>query len=148
LHLIGDRVPLPSIEATAKPLSVHHPDGRAMVLPRSDAFFSDTGAPGVYTLDTADGSRSFAVNLDPLESKTAAIEDVTLEKLGCRLASHAPKALDQNELRQMYNAELETRQKLWRTLVLATIAVLIVETWLAGRRVPGRPSVHAEALVT
>ena len=34
----------------------------------------------------------------------------------------------------MYNMELENRQKLWRWLILAAIGVLIVETWLAGRR--------------
>ena len=50
--------------------------------------------PGVYTLETPDGSRSFAINLDPLESKTTALEDVTLQKLGCRLASHSPKPFD------------------------------------------------------
>jgi Aerotolerance regulator N-terminal/von Willebrand factor type A domain len=148
LHLVYDRVPMPPIEPAAKPLSVHHPDGTIAAVPRSDASFSDTGAPGIYSVDTPDGSRSFAINLDPLESKTAALEDVTLEKLGCRLASHAPKPFNQAELRQMYNTELENRQKLWRTLVLATIGVLVVETWLAGRRAAGRRSVHAEAIVT
>ena len=148
LHLVYDRVPMPPIEATAQPLSVHHPDGTIAAVPRSETFFSDTGRPGVYTVDTPEGSRSFAVNLDPLESKTAALEDVTLEKLGCRLASHSPKPFDQAEIRQMYNTELENRQKLWRTLILATIGVLIVETWLAGRRVAGRGLAHAEAVVT
>ena len=33
----------------------------------------------------------------------------------------------------MQNAELENRQKFWRWLILATIGVLILETWLAGR---------------
>ena len=148
LHVVYDRVPMPPIELAAKPLAVHHPDGTITAVPRGDAYFSDTGLPGVYAVDTADGSRSFAVNLDPRESKTAALEDVTLEKLGCRLASHSPKPFDQSELRQMYNTELENRQKLWRTLILATIGVLIVETWLAGRRAAGRRAVHAEAMVT
>ncbi len=48
----------------------------------------------------------------------------------------------------MYNMELENRQKLWRWLILAAIRVLIVETWLAGRRAAGRRSAHAEAVVT
>ena len=91
---------------------------------------------------------SFAVNVDPLESKTTPLEDVTLEQLGCRLASHSPKPLDHGELRQMYNTELENRQKLWRWLILAAIGVLIVETWLAGRRAASRRSAQAEVMVT
>jgi hypothetical protein len=148
LHLVYDRVPMPPIEPAAKPLSVHHPDGTIAAVPRGDGTFSDTGVPGVYTVDTPEGSRSFAINLDPLESKTSALEDVTLEKLGCRLASHSPKPFDQSELRQMYNTELENRQKLWRALILAATLVLIVETWLAGRRAAARPRAHAEAMVT
>ena len=42
-------------------------------------------------------------------------------------------------MRQMQNAELEGRQKLWRPLILAVIAVLIVETWLAGLAGPSPP---------
>ena len=85
------------------------------------------------------GRASFAVNLDPLESKTAPLHVETLEQFGCRLASHSPKPLDHAELRQMHNAELEDRQKLWRWLILAAIGVLIVETWLAGRRAAAAP---------
>jgi hypothetical protein len=147
-HVIFDRVPMPAIEAAAKGLTVHKPDGAIAAIPRDNAFFSDTGEPGVYTVDTPDGSRSFAINLDPLESKTATLEDVTLEKWGCRLASHSPKPLNHAELRQMYNMELENRQKLWRWLILAAIGVLVVETWLAGRRAIGRRSAHAEAVGT
>ena len=75
------------------------------------------------------------MNLDPLESKTSPLHVETLEQFGCRLAnqSQARKLADQEQLRQMQNAELENRQKLWRWLILAAIGVLIVETWLAGR---------------
>jgi hypothetical protein len=148
LHLVSDRVPMPPLEDPVKPLTVHHPDGTVAIVPRSDSFFSDTALPGIYTVETPEGSLPFAINLDPLESKTAALEDVTLEKLGCRLASHSPKPLDQAELRQMYNSELENRQKLWRTLVLATIGVLVVETWLAGRHSAAHRLVRAEAVGT
>ncbi len=146
--LVFDRVPMPAIDPAAKGLTVRKPDGAITAVPRDIAFFSDTGDPGVYTVEDPDGSRSFAINLDPLESKTTALEDVTLQKWGCRLASQAPKPLNHAELRQMYNMELENRQKLWRWLILATTLVLIVETWLAGRRAAGRRSTHAEAVGT
>jgi hypothetical protein len=101
----------------------------------------------VFTVDTPGGARAFAVNLDPMESKTVPLHVETLEQLGCRLASHIPKNVDQEQLRQMYSAELENRQKLWRWLILAAIGVLIVETWLAGRLVRPRSS-RVEALTT
>jgi hypothetical protein len=146
--VVFDRVPMPAIEVAAKGLTVRKPDGAIAAVPRDSAFFSDTGEPGVSTVEEPEGSRSFAINLDPLESKTAALEDVTLQKWGCRLASQAPKPLNHAELRQMYNMELENRQKLWRWLILAATVVLIVETWLAGRRAAGRRSTHAEAVGT
>ena len=84
-------------------------------------------------VETAKGPREFAVNLDPLESKTAPLNVETLEQFGCRLAMSAARIENDRELmRQMQNAELEGRQKLWRPLILAVISVLIVETWLAG----------------
>jgi hypothetical protein len=147
-HIVLDRVPMPAIEETGKALSVRNPDGTVAAVRRGDSFYSDTGQPGVYTVDTPDGSRSFAINVDPLESKTATLEDVTLQKLGCRLASHSPKPLDQAELRQMYSVELENRQKLWRWLILAAIGMLIIETWLAGRRAVSRNAVNAELMAT
>jgi hypothetical protein len=40
----------------------------------------------------------------------------------------------------MQNAELENRQKLWRTLLLAALTVLLLETWLAGRTARRAPA--------
>ena len=69
----------------------------------------------------------------------------TLEQFGCRLVNRSRAKVDREHLRQMQNAELENRQKLWRWLIVAAIGVLIVETWLAGR-LKKRPA--PEALAT
>jgi hypothetical protein len=135
-HTVGDSVALPPEDAgTAVGPVVHKPDGTIVRLARGSTTFSDTDQPGVYTIDTAAGARSFVVNLDALESKTTPLHIETLEQFGCRLVNHsqARKQADQEQLRQMQNAELENRQKLWRWLILSAIALLIVETWLAGR---------------
>jgi len=134
-YVVHDRVPLPVVEKGAMPLIVHKPDGTIGKTTPNVQFFAETDQPGVFTVDTPGGARSFAVNLDPMESKTVPLNVETLEQLGCRLASHVPKNVDQEQLRQMYSAELENRQKLWRWLILAAIGVLVVETWLAGRLV-------------
>jgi hypothetical protein len=146
-YMVHDRVPLRAMENSAAALIVHKPDGAVVKTTPNSEFFAETDQPGVFTVDMPGGARSFAVNLDPMESKTVPLHVETLEQLGCRLASHIPKNIDQEQLRQMYSAELENRQKLWRWLILAAIGVLIVETWLAGRVARPRTS-RVEAVTT
>ncbi len=141
--LILDRLPLPAAEP-GRPIVVRKPDGGADPVPPGLAYFAGTDRPGVYTIEGPQPARSTAVNLDPMESRTSPIGAETLEQLGCRLAKPAREAADRDHLRQLQNAELEGRQKLWRDLILAAIGILIVETWLAGRA--HRP--RAEALAT
>jgi hypothetical protein len=138
-----DRVPLPGTDKT----TIRKPDGSTVDLETGATSFDGTDLPGVYAIDSPLGSRSFAVNLDPLESKTTPLGVETLEKLGVHLsAGPAKEALDREHLRQLQNAELEGRQKLWRALILAAIGILILETWLAGRLT--RPSPPLEALAS
>ncbi len=141
-HRVYERVALPSGNDAAG-LVVQRPDGVVVPLELKSAFFDATDQPGVYTV----GLSSFAVNLDPAESKTSPLNAETLEQFGCRLTTPARKAADRANLRQMQNMELEGRQKLWRWLILAAIGVLIVETWLADR-LNGPRLAQAEALST
>ena len=150
LH-VNDRVPLPAEETAtqAKRRVVHKPSGATVETAVGSAAFAETDEPGVYTVETSagGGARSFAVNLDPSESKTAPLHVETLEQFGCRLSNPLRKQADAEQLRQMHNGELEGRQKLWRWLILTAIGVLVVETLLAGRL--SRPSsARAEALAT
>lgn len=140
--LVHDRVPVPS---AAKELVVHRPDGTSRKLEPGTVAFSETDQPGIYTADTPDGPRSFAVNLDPAEGRTTPLQIETLEQLGCRLVKNAPEATDRALRRQLHNAELEGRQKLWRWLILAVVGVLLLETWLAGRHVAAHSARTAEA---
>jgi hypothetical protein len=134
--VVNASVPLPDM-GTGGASSVRKPDGATIQLKPSDTTFADADLPGVYTLESPSGLRSFAVNLDPSESKTSPLPVETLEQLGVRLTGGEAESISAEQRRQMLNAELEGRQKLWRWLILATAGVLIVETWLAGRT--GRP---------
>lgn len=144
---VHDRVPLPPGKEEAKRLAVHKPDGAEVKPEPAKEFFLDTDEPGVYRMVTTDGSRFFAVNVDPLESKTSPLHVETLEQFGCRLANPLHRVIDPEQRRQMHNAELENRQKVWRWLIVAAIGVLIVETWLAGRLTRSRAA-RAEALAS
>ncbi len=125
--LVGDAVPLPE--------GVEHvitkPDGAKV---RARSLFTETDLPGVYTDGTAAGARTFAVNLDPLEGRTAPLALETFEQYGCRPARGEGPRIDQAQLALAKDAEQEGRQKAWRPLVVAALVVLIIETWLAGRR--------------
>ncbi|WP_165219399.1 BatA domain-containing protein [Aquisphaera insulae] len=138
-RLVGDRIPLPEGSG-----SVRKPDGSAATLAAGASSFDGTDAPGVYAIETARGPLEFAVNVDPAESRTAPLDAETLERLGCRLAKDGANVEpDRESMRQLQVEELEGRQKLWRPLILAVLAILIVETWLGGWR--GRPRAnHAE----
>jgi Aerotolerance regulator N-terminal/von Willebrand factor type A domain len=146
--VVGARVPLPATEGAGSDLVVHTPDGAKAKVAAGAGVFAETEQPGVYTIETPAGQRPFAVNLDSAESKTAPLNHETLEQLGCRLVSHSKPIVDHEQIRQMQNAELENRQKLWRWLILAAIAVLTVETYLAGRTAVRSRLARAEVVAT
>lgn len=130
-YRIGDRVPVPP---AAGPAGVRKPDGTTVDLAPDAAAFDGTDQPGVYTLLTTAGPRPFAVNLDPQESLTTPVPAETLEQFGCRLVKRGAADAQPPDDRQQRNAELERSQSLWRVLIFAAIAVLLVETGLAGWR--------------
>jgi hypothetical protein len=141
---VGDRVPLPA-EWTAAGVTVRKPDSSVVTLAAESRFFDGTDQPGVYTMETPAGPKPFAVNLDPQESLTSPLPAETLEQMGCRLTKRVRDDANAQHERQMRDVELEGRQTLWRWLALAALAVLLVETWLAGRMSRSRPS-GAEAV--
>jgi hypothetical protein len=140
---VGDAIPLPPARDPAKPLSVLRPDGVRTAVESGATSFSGTDRPGIYVVEGGETPRGFAVNLDPLEGRTTPLEPEAFEKLGAKLAKAGSPELDREQARQMRNAELEGRQKLWRWLILATIGVLIVETLYAGRKVRPRAETAA-----
>ncbi|QDV32786.1 BatA domain-containing protein [Tautonia plasticadhaerens] len=142
---VGDRIPVPEGDGERV---VRTPGGSDVVLSAGTDEFSGAEVPGVYAVEGPDGPRRFAVNLDPAEGRTDPLEVAALEQLGVRMAGREADEADEAEARrQLMNAELERRQKLWRWGVVAAIGILIVETWLAGRFARPRPA-RAEAVAS
>jgi hypothetical protein len=74
------------------------------------------------------------VNLDAAESRTAPLPADELERLGAPIAAPVITPVQGPEPKvRLQNSELENRQKLWRWFLLTALAVLLFETWLAGR---------------
>jgi hypothetical protein len=141
---VGDRVPLPPRDRATRNTMIRKPDGTSEPIGPTTAFFDATDLPGVYTLELPGGPLSFAVNLDPLESKTNPMGAESIEQRGVHLAQKAKKEVNPEERRQLHNEELESRQQIWRWLILAVIGILLLETWLAGRTANRSGPVRAE----
>ena len=74
------------------------------------------------------------------------MDDEILEQYGVSLGDH-PTATEKNQRqRQLRDVELEARQTLWRWLLVAALCVLVLETWLAGRK--SRPTMAPVGEVT
>lgn len=149
-YTVGDAVPLAQSDRRSSAATVIRlPDERTIQLASGEGAFSETVVPGIYTVASAPGRPRFSVSLAPDESKTSPMPIEQLEALGVPL--HVPQdkpTVKQAETRrrQLQRRELENRQKLWRWLLAAAIALLFAETWLAGR-MAGRRSPSPDGTV-
>lgn len=143
-HRVGEPVVLASTTSAAPgAVTVRLPDGATAEVPAGHGRFTATGFPGVYGAGPDVAPAGFVVNLAPSESRTAPMPLDALERLGVPVSGAVPTP-EQAAARQerLQRAELESRQKLWRWFLAATLAVLLVETVLAGwsarRAAPGQ----------
>ncbi len=132
---VGDQVPLDSApgRTDAAGGKVRAPGGAEIALAAGATSFAQTSQPGIYELTAGGRTQRFAVNLDANESHTAPLATDELERLGVPVAVTRPQpavAADKKILLQ--GIEAEGRQKLWRWFIAATLAVLLVESALAG----------------
>ncbi len=136
-------------------LTVTAPDGRTFKLGPGATHFDQADMPGVYAVNSEDATDPpwrFAVNLDPRESDVTPVSADLFESLGVTLDRDDPEAAAAEAKRQadLLAVELEQQHKIWRWLIVAALAVLGVETWLAGRysRLPAAPSAAPDAAVS
>jgi hypothetical protein len=133
-YLVGDPVQVGGPSTNTSPsFTVLAPDG-SQTNAVSGRRFLQTDLPGIYTVTAGQSTQRFAVNLDPLESRTSPLAVEELERLGVQLKNRPQESAQQFEERQqkLLNSELENRQKLWRWLIVAALIVLLAETALAG----------------
>ncbi|HVX13518.1 MAG TPA: BatA domain-containing protein [Pirellulales bacterium] len=129
--IVGHDAPLP--QALTRDAIVEKPDGTRRPLAAGTKTFSDADQPGIYRLHLDEGEHAFAVNLAAAESSTAPMPLDSLEQLGVRFATRLTRAERAEQSRQQRDTELESRQHLWRWLIVEALALLVLESWLAGR---------------
>jgi hypothetical protein len=114
-------------------LIIHKPDGSESRPAAGAKSFAQTDQPGIYEIDSGADLQRFAVNLSAMESNTAPLELEQLEQLGVKSGAVLSKTERLDRIRQQRDTELESRQKIWRWLVVGALGVLILETLWAGR---------------
>jgi Aerotolerance regulator N-terminal/von Willebrand factor type A domain len=128
-YFVGDPIPLGGGQGS----TVRRPDGTAVVLPAGTASFGDTLVPGVYGIESGGRSWRVAVNVAATESRTEPLATDELERYGAPGSKTAPEIAQAAQREALLQAaEAESRQKLWRWLLGATLAVLLVESVVAG----------------
>ena len=132
-YQVGDPIPLGPAEGASEGTTITQPDGTTVSLAPGAASFGGALQPGIYVVSA--GSRSFrvAVNVAASESRTEPLAPDELERYGAPGPRNPPDSA-RSELRQaaLRAEEAEGLQKLWRWLLSATLAVLLVESALAG----------------
>lgn len=129
-YFVGQEVNLSSLADTGA-ISIQTPSGDLIPL-NDDSRFRETSEPGIYTIQTAESSIRFAVNLHPSESDTTPILEETLLGLGIpfhqTISSETTNPLVEETKRKLKAAEIENSQKFWRWIVGAALLVAILET--------------------
>jgi hypothetical protein len=129
--VIGDVVPLPAEGGTT---AIRTPAGTDVALDgAATATFTETAVPGVYELIGGARAQRFAINLDANESRTSPLGPDELEQLGVPVARAKTEAIvPADKKTTLQGLEAENRQKLWRWFIVATLAILLLESALAG----------------
>ena len=72
-------------------------------------------------------------NLDSAEARTSPLPPDELERLGAPVTVEPSSVvLAPEQQAKLHRDELESQQKLWRWIIVLTLGVLLIETWLAG----------------
>jgi hypothetical protein len=127
--IVGQPVGLPDRKSG---LVVVTPSGKEQKIDADAKRFDAASEPGVYRVRSLADESQFAVNLPTAESNTAPLDLEQIEQFGVQLAGSKTKAERLDRVRQQRDTELESRQKIWRWLLVAALGVLVFETVWAG----------------
>ena len=94
-------------------------------------------SPGIHAFTSSADSQlvnlKIAVNINPSESQIDTMPADQISALGVEVGTHNTTQEEVEQQRLLQDFELENRQKLWKWLVIGALALIIAESWLAGR---------------
>lgn len=133
--IVGEPAPVPGGFGAGLEGFLQGPSGAPVSLGIGVTNVPAVEQPGLHVLRAGQEQFRFAANLDPLESRTVPLSLDELERWGApvRHPTVVVSPVEQARAKQeLQSQEAEGRQKLWRWFVVATLAVLLGETVLAG----------------
>ncbi len=139
-YFVGDSVTVPIV---SRQIYIQKPDGMRISYNPDDKVFTLTDTPGLYTIESPDENRLFAINLPTRESRTAVMPIEDLEQYGISLSQAKHFAAEGPDLSSGFQssppsrhqsdlAGLEYQQKVWRWVFVVLLAVSFIEIGLAG----------------
>lgn len=132
-YTVGDVLPLPEPATERTQLRLEAEPNRLLPLAPGATNFTRTDIPGIYAITPPAPPLRFAVNLDPTESRTLPLALEELERHGVALHDPADDAKPTaDRAAELAAAEVESRQKLWRWFLVATVIAVFLESTLAG----------------
>jgi hypothetical protein len=131
-YLVGDQVEVPFTNDVAS-VTITTPEGKNLKLTEGEGLFRETDLPGAYLMTSGTNTLRFAVNVDPRESRTEQLAAERLEQFGVVLRNVAFERSQKTAEHRLKNSEIESRQKLWRWLIVGALMVLSLEVLMAGR---------------
>jgi hypothetical protein len=125
---VGDTLPLDAAQAH----TVTDPENKTHALKPGETF---TAAQiGLHKVQTGAQTRTIAVNLTPEEGRVLPLEPPKLAEHGLQLSSAAETtAATPADQQRLTATDTEQRQRSWWWILTALLAVLLLETALAGR---------------
>lgn len=88
--------------------------------------------PGLYSVKGSKWSQQLAVQLPISESRLTPMDSSVLKQFGLATEKLQSDQEIADRLRQMKIEELEQQQKIWKWILVAGLAILLVETFVAG----------------
>ncbi len=140
VYYVGDQIGLKEFGFSEQEALLKTPSGVTISLTQDEPLLIEI--PGIYSIGLSAEELSkpdsvrFAVNLPPDESKTDPLSMDLFRSAGVPVASasslkNTPQP-DAATERQLMNRELESKQQLWKWLLVAAICILLFESALAG----------------
>ncbi|MGI9517744.1 MAG: BatA domain-containing protein [Pirellulaceae bacterium] len=129
--IVGQSIELPE---TNRPWQVQRPDGRDAQVAGMETGPDLFDRPGIYNFRSGNTEFDVVVNLEAAESQTAAIPGENLEAFDVLVGTQPTREEIAGNMQKMKDAQLESRQRIWKWLLVAALGLLILETLLAGRR--------------
>jgi hypothetical protein len=126
--LVGEVLPL---DAAAEH-TITDPEGKTHSLKAGETFTATQ--IGLYQVQSAAHTRTLAVNLPPDEGRVLPLAPQKLAEYGIKLSSGAENAgAGETADERLTATDTEQRQQSWWYILVMLLAILLLETWFAGR---------------